>query len=139
MIRNYIIAMSLLSTSCMTTGHRSDIASVNEIILNPDFYINREVVVSGFLSFGDDRKNLWQSEILYSRAVENESEISELNRSYCISILTRNNEHYYSLSDADKSDVELRGTIIALDMDGAINLGFCNRLALVDPEVLMSR
>lgn len=122
-------------TGCTTIQAGNRPVSVNQILVSPEEFRGQQVTVRGFLSFGDDRKNLWSSQDVYERVSKGVVDAGDSNRKQCLSVLTTQNSEYYELRGKDKTEVSLSGVVTIVDFDDRINLGFCSNIALSEPRI----
>tara|TARA_B100000678_G_scaffold198570_1_gene166676 strand:- start:840 stop:1178 length:339 start_codon:yes stop_codon:yes gene_type:complete len=109
--------------------------SVDEVATAPEEYQGQRVIVRGFLSFGDDRKNLWSSRDTYEKVAREGKDSGDPISNQCLSVLTTENSEYYALRGNDKTEVSLSGIVTIIDLTDRINLGFCSNIALSEPEI----
>lgn len=95
----------------------------------------KRVSVYGYLQYGNDQKDLWESHEIHERAVAFEKGYGH--NSYCITLFTKPTGNY-NLSSKNGKEVIVNGVITEVKLDnGEILMVGCNNIGIAVDSVVL--
>lgn len=128
-MKTQLIILAFLLSSCQADGkftrNYGESVGVSEAIHLLEALGGTDVRIKGYLTFGDDKHNLWTSKDSYYFVKSNGYDAKFVSEN-CITIFNYN-IHRKQLINLDKKIVVVKGVISKIERsEGAINLGSCN-------------
>lgn len=122
-LRNTRLASLVLVCSCAQNLHAQRDQSVDDVVAHESELVGKSITVTGYLRFGDDSRNLWNSRQVYLRVANEDAQPNDPAWNRCI-----------TLYDIDG----FREKLVAHNNDYVLVSGVVQRLARQEGEITTS-
>lgn len=120
----------ILASCSHSRANIPQVYTVDDVILNNKAYLEKPVVVSGYLRFGDDSRNLWSTKQSYVKVTKSDIDPEDAAWNRCITLydvgsfredLIKYNNHYVIISGVVRRIIQ---------QEGEITTSACNELGI---------